>query len=181
MLTSCDVVVFQNPVPEDAEPLESIPERFRGTYTFPGGDSNFDKLVIAEDHIESTKGMWFISDSMQVKKLGRNLVFNFQIRNQPSIKNQWLAVIVSPPRDGRLKTYQISSGLSQGNIDEGIEPKIVTEYGAVIEPIKKPEMTVYTMRADSDILKALMRDTSIAVMLVGKKMEEMIVIPSSGM
>lgn len=181
MLASCEVVVFQNPVPEDAEPLETIPEKFRGTYVFHFDDSNFGKLVIAEDHIESEKGTWFISDSMEVKKLGRDLVFNMQIKNRRSIKDRWVAVIVSPPRGGYLKTFQISSGLRQSDIDSGTDPKIVTEYGAEIAPNMKADKMVYLMRADTETLKKMLKDPDIMVKLVGKETEEATVIPSSEM
>ena len=137
--------------------------------------------MISADYIESDKGRWYISDSLQVRELGHNLVFNLQIRSEPSIKDRWVAVIMSPPKSGYLKTFQISSGLRQSNIDEGTEPKIVTEYGARIESNLKTDKMVYLMRANTETLKKLMEDPEIAIKLVGKKTKEATAIPSSEM
>lgn len=172
MLLSCETVVFETPVPSDRDPLDAVPEAFHGVFSFPGGSAAYDTIAIGPNYLEADRGRWYISDSMVVKKLDDDVVFNLKFRDKPELGDHWLPVIVSRPRDGDLRTIQFGSGVKQEDIDNGTASKIVRAYGAKLISKKGADVTVFLARADSETLRAMRADEEIAVEMRGKRIQD---------
>ena len=173
-MTSCEVVAFENPIPEDAKAVDIIPERFWGNYDFSGANTNISQLEIAPHHMRVDGKTWHISDSMRVKKMGQELVVNLKFRDKPVVRDYWVALVLSPPRSGQLKVYRFGSGLRPDDVVDGKPPRLTASYGARELPTEnsKTEPVVFVMRANEEKLKTMLKDEEITLALTGIRIKE---------
>lgn len=170
-LTSCDAVVFETPVPEDSKPLAIIPEIFWDTYDFSGATNNISTLEITSAYMRADDQVWYISDSMEVKKLGQDLVVNMKFRDKPLMGRHWTALVISPPKSGMLSVHYIGSGLRTQDVEQGVPPPIAANFGARMVSTDKTDPVVYVLRAHAEKLREILADDRITTTVAGRKID----------
>lgn len=99
---SCTEIVFESPQPEKAKALKEIPSSLQGKYTFVMLNEQ-EVLEISSNYIDGEDGKQYLSDSLVIKKLGNNYVFNQRISKEGPTKGKWSSVMLEEKGCGFIK------------------------------------------------------------------------------
>lgn len=128
-LSSCTILVFEEPMPPGGEELKSFPENFQGHFTYTLQDLTAD-IVIGENYFIRDSISVYISDSLVLKPFGKSFVLSERI-NDPTVlaMGKWYSYILSKGRGGTVNAtaFCITDSIQQEKILEKYDTQLIYE------------------------------------------------------
>jgi len=126
-MTSCTLIVFEEPMPPGGEKLASFPEKFQGHFIYTIEDLASD-LVIGENYFIRDSIAVYISDSLILKPYGKSFVLSERI-NDPtvSVMGKWYCYMLSEGKDGTIHAtaFCITDSIQQEKIQDKFNTKVI--------------------------------------------------------
>ena len=128
-LSSCTILVFDEPMPPGGEELKSFPEYFRGQFTYTLQDLTAD-IEIGENYFIRDSISVYISDSLVLKPFGKNFVLSERI-NDPTVQvtGKWYCYMLSEGRGGTVNAtaFCITDSIQQEKILEKYDTRLLDD------------------------------------------------------
>lgn len=124
--TACTIMVFENPMPLDAESVDEFPEDFRGEYIYYIDDISA-QITIGQNYFIRDSMAIYISDSLVVKPFENGYVVSERI-NDPTLKSygKWYSYYISQSKDGALQAISFIT------TEPDNEKKILKKYNSEV-------------------------------------------------
>ncbi|NEN25287.1 hypothetical protein G3O08_17455 [Cryomorpha ignava] len=166
LASSCTFIVFNEPMPTGATPLDRVPESLRGNYIYEI-ESMTSKVEIGENYFISDSLPEYLSDSLILKPFGEKYVLSKKIID-PKIEadGKWLCYILSPAKGGNLNVEVFCVA------DTTYEEKLIAKYGG--KQMKAPkELGEPFLFLDTDLkqFKKLSKDKKVRIPVVLRPVE----------
>lgn len=128
-LSSCTILVFDEPMPPGGEQLQSFPKNFQGHFTYTIQDLSSD-IVIGENYFIRDSIAVYISDSLVLKPFGKSFVLSERI-NDPTVQamGKWYCYMLSEGRGGTVNAtaFCITDSIQQEKILEKYNTQLIDE------------------------------------------------------
>lgn len=126
-LSSCTIVVFEEPMPPGGEALLSFPENLQGNFTYTLQDLTSD-IVIGENYFIRDSITIYISDSLLLKPYGKSFVLSERI-NDPTVSamGKWYCYMLSEGKGGTINAtaFCITDSIQQVKIQKKFKTEII--------------------------------------------------------
>lgn len=128
-LSSCTIIVFDEPMPPGGEELRSFPESFQGHFTYTLQDLTSD-ITIGENYFIRDSISIYISDSLVLKPYGKSFVISERI-NDPTVEvvGKWYSYMLSEGKDGTINAnaFCITDSIQQEKILKKYDTQLIDE------------------------------------------------------
>lgn len=164
-LSSCTILVFEEPMPSGGQELKSFPENFQGHFTYTLQDLSSD-IVIGENYFIRDSIAVYISDSLVLKPYGKSFVLSERI-NDPtvSVMGKWYCYMLSEGRNGTVNAtaFCITDSIQQIKILEKYDTQLIDE-GEV--------QSFMIFKGDSESFEKLSKEKGANIPVVLTRIEE---------
>ena len=128
-LSSCTILVFDEPMPPGGEELQSFPENFQGHFTYTLQDLSSD-IIIGENYFIRDSIFVYISDSLVLKPFGKSFVLSERISDPTvAVTGKWYSYMLSEGRGGTVNAtaFCITDSIQQEKILEKYDTRLIDD------------------------------------------------------
>lgn len=128
-LSSCTILVFEEPMPPGGEELKSFPENFQGQFTYTLQDLTSD-IVIGENYFIRDSIFVYISDSLVLKPYGKSFILSERINDPTALAmGKWYCYMLSEGRGGTINAtaFCITDSIQQEKILVKYDTRLIDE------------------------------------------------------